>query len=270
MTRTSECVSGTSRIVEATRRNEMLTIAEKTQATHYVETASHYDATLGQTPEHELAQYVLLGVLKSLSATSLLDVGAGTGRAIRFFREHRPEMKIVGVEPSDAMRAVGYDAGIPQTCLVGGDGRKLPYPDSSFDVVTEFGVLHHVSDPVAVVSEMIRVARYAVYISDTNNLGQGGAWGRMVKNLFYWSGLWKPFSYVRTRGKGYAYEPSDGLWYYYTAFSHFNMLLRKCHSVHVTNTRRSSRTHWFSASHVALLAVKKEAALANAMFEYLR
>lgn len=248
----------------------MATVAELTQASHYAETASSYDATLGQTPEHELAQYVLLGVMGSLKATSLLDVCAGTGRAIRFFREHRPEMKVVGIEPSDAMRAVGYAAGIPESCLLGGDGRNLPYADSSFDVVTEFGVLHHASDPVAVVSEMIRVARYAVFISDTNNLGQGGAPGRVIKNLFYWSGLWKPFNYVRTRRKGYAFEPSDGLWYYYTAFSHFHALLHKCHSVHVMNTRRSSRTHWFSASHVALLAVKKEAALAHAMFEFLR
>ncbi len=247
----------------------MSAIGEHKQAAHYAQKAACYDDCLGQTPEHELAQYMLLGILASLKVTSLLDVGAGTGRAIRFFREHRPELQIVGIEPSDAMRAVGFANGIPQSCLLKGDGRSLPYPDSSFDVVTEFSTLHHVSNPAAVVSEMIRVAKYVVFISDTNNLGQGCLWARMIKNLFYWSGLWRPFNYLRTHGKGYAYEPCDGVWYYYSAFSHFDMLLRKCRTVHIMNTRRSSRTHWFSASHVALLAVKKEAAHANAMFEYL-
>jgi SAM-dependent methyltransferase len=247
----------------------MSAIAEQEQAAHYAQTAGCYDDCLGQTPEHEMAQYILLGILASLKVTSLLDVGAGTGRAIRFFREHRPEMQIVGIEPSDAMRAVGHANGIPQSSLVRGDGRALPYPDSSFDVVTEFSALHHIANPAEVVSEMLRVARYAVFISDTNNLGQGSLLARLIKNSFYWSGLWRPFNYIRTRGKGYKNEPCDGVWYYYSAFSHFDSLLRKCRTVHVINTRRSSRTHWFSASHVALLAVKHEAALANAIFEYL-
>ncbi len=247
----------------------MSTIAEQKQAEHYIQTAASYDDCLGQSPEHELAQYILLGILASLKVETLLDVGAGTGRAIRFLRAHQPDLQILGIEPSDAMRAVAYAHGIPQSCLVKGDGRMLPYADASFDVVTEFSTLHHVANPAAVVSEMIRVAKYAVFISDTNNLGQGSLGARTIKNLFYWSGLWKPFNYVRTGGKGHADEPCDGVWYYYSAFSHFNMLSRKCHTVHVVNTRRSSRTHWFSASHVALLGVKKEAKAANPMFEYL-
>ena len=103
---------------------------------------------------------------------------------------------------------------------------------------------------------MLRVARYGIVLSDTNNLGQGGVAGRLIKNAFYWAGLWKLFNAVRTRGRGFVYEPNDGLWYYYTVLSHFSKLKRSCHSVHVTNTRRSSMTHWFSASHAVVVATK--------------
>ena len=100
--------------------------------------------------------------------------------------------------------------------LTPGDGYRLPFPDASFDIVTEFGVLHHVKRPEVIVGEMLRVARYGVFVSDTNNLGQGRALGRLVKSLFYWSGLWRLLCFIRTRGRGFMYEPNDGLWYYYS------------------------------------------------------
>ncbi len=229
---------------------------EQIQQKHYAETAKRYDDDLGATPEHELALYLLLGIVDSIRCESVLDVGAGTGRAIRFLQERRPSLKTFGVEPVGELRQAAYDSGISTERLIPGDGYYLPFKNESFDLVTEFGVLHHVKDPARVVEEMLRVARYAVFLSDTNNLGQGGIIGRLVKNACYWAGAWKLLSLLRTRGRGFVYEPNDGLWYYYSAFSHFRRLKRACHSVHVMNTRRTGVTPWFSASHVAVLATK--------------
>ena len=229
---------------------------EEIQREHYAHTATNYDEVLGKSPEHELALYILLGFIDSFNAESVLDVGAGTGRGLRFLNAHRPNLRLHGVEPVDELRSIAHSNGIPKEWLTPGDGYRLPFPDASFDIVTEFGVLHHVERPEVIVREMLRVARYGVFLSDTNNLGQGRALGRLVKSLFYWSGLWRFLCFIRTRGRGFMYEPNDGLWYYYSLFLHFPELRRKCHSVHVTNTRRTSTTHWFSASHAAIFATK--------------
>jgi ubiquinone/menaquinone biosynthesis C-methylase UbiE len=233
-------------------------LSEDIQRQHYAQTATsyHHNPGLGQSPEHELALYILLGMLDSVSAESFLDVGAGTGRGMTFLMRKRPDLRVRGIEPVEELRNVAYSNGVPTEWLVSGSGYKLPYPDNSFDIVAEFGVLHHVEKPELVVREMVRVARYGVLLSDTNNLGQGGLAGRLVKNVFFHLGLWKFFSLIRTRGRGYVIEPTDGLWYYYTVFSHFSELSRLCHSVHVMNTRRNSRTPWFSASHAILFATK--------------
>jgi ubiquinone/menaquinone biosynthesis C-methylase UbiE len=254
-----------------TKPKEKLTLRpEEIQRRHYAATALHYDEDFGETPEHELAMYILLGILDSLNTDSVLDVGAGTGRALKFFSARRPHLTVHGIEPVEELRNVGHANGIPRDCLTEGSGEALPFPDNSFDVVTEFGILHHVRRPHLVVREMLRVARFAVFISDTNNLGQGRFAGRLIKNLFYWLGLWNVLNFIRTRGRGSVYEANDGLWYYYTPFLHFGELRRECHSVHILNTRQTSRTHWFSASHVAILATKPAVLGLNPLFAWLK
>ena len=70
--------------------------------------------------------------------------------------------------------------------LVLGSGLQLPFPDASFDAVCEFGVLHHVEHPNAVVREMLRVSKTAIFLSDTNRFGRGRLFARLVKLA-----LWK-------------------------------------------------------------------------------
>jgi SAM-dependent methyltransferase len=244
--------------------------ASDIQREHYSKTAAAYDDVLGRSPEHELALYFLLGIIESIQADSILDVGAGTGRAIKFIRNFKPDLRLCGIEPVEELRNVAYASGVPREMVVSGDGCNLPFPDASFDIVTEFGVLHHVECPELIVGEMLRVARYGILISDTNNLGQGSLSSRLIKNAMYWSGLWRSWNLLRTKGKGYMIEPHDGLWYYYTPFLHWRELTRRCHSVHLLNTRVASITHWLSASHVAIFAAKAEIVSRNAFYEHLR
>jgi SAM-dependent methyltransferase len=231
--------------------------ADAIQRKFYTSTASAYDQTCGRAPEHQFALHFLAAILDFTGASSVLDVGSGTGEVIRFFQHRSPSLHVVGTEPVDALRQQGHASGIPKEKLVEGDGRQLPFADQSFDFVVEFGVLHHVAKPSLVVDEMLRVARYGVFLSDTNNLGQGSLLGRLIKNMAYWCGLWGVLNAIRTRGKGYIFEPHDGLWYYYTALSHYRKLRAHCSSVHVLNTRGTSRLHAIDASHVAIVGLKK-------------
>jgi ubiquinone/menaquinone biosynthesis C-methylase UbiE len=245
---------------------------DQAQQQHYELTAEAYDDDpgLGESPEHELALYLLLAVTDSVKAESLLDVGAGTGRAMRFLARHRPSLACLGVEPVDGLREVAHHKGVPVGSLIPATGYQLPFRDASFDIVTEFGVLHHVKRPEIVLREMLRVARYAVFLSDSNNLGMGRFEGRLIKNLCFGLGLWRTLNWARTRGRGYVFEPNDGLWYYYTVFQHFRELKRRCHSVHVINTRMTSRTPWFSASHVVVVATKPAIIARSPFFAHLK
>jgi SAM-dependent methyltransferase len=243
---------------------------EQLQREHYAKTAGSYEEDLGRTPEHEFALYLLLGLIDCIKCESVLDVGAGTGRGLRFLMNYRPKLRVIGIEPVEELRSIALASGIPRERLVGASGYAMPFADESFDVAMEFGVLHHVKNPGAVVDELLRVARYAVFLSDTNNLGQGSLLARIIKNGFYWTSLWSLFNFVRTLGRGYVFEPNDGLWYYYTVLSHFRQLEQRCHSVHVINTRRSSRTPWFSASHAAILATKPSIVNRCPFFAHLR
>jgi ubiquinone/menaquinone biosynthesis C-methylase UbiE len=85
---------------------------------------------------------------------SLLEVGAGTGYWLR--RLAYP--KKVGVEPSEAMRAVGQRK-TPEATWVAGRGEALPFSRGAFDVVFLFTTLEFVEDVERVLAEARRVLR---------------------------------------------------------------------------------------------------------------
>src|SRR3954467_9596053 len=152
------------------------------QRDRHARIADQYEE-IHQDREHVVALALLEGMLGYLGADSLLDVGAGTGRTIRLLRTVRPELRLMGVEPVAELRRVGHEQGVPEADLIDGDGYALPFPDGSFDVVCEFGILHHVREPNRVVAEMLRVARKAVFVSDSNNFGGGHPVVRSGKRL---------------------------------------------------------------------------------------
>ena len=100
--------------------------SQEIQRRHYADTAPSYDMELGQSPEHELALYVLLGIVDSINAESVLDVGSGTGRGLSFLMKNRPDLTIRGIEPVDELREVGYNKGIPRDWLTSGSGYEIP------------------------------------------------------------------------------------------------------------------------------------------------
>lgn len=193
---------------------------------YYELTGADYDALhVHQGDEHYLALAYLSTIIDLVGATSVLDVGSGTGRAIEYIRRRHPGVKVVGLEPEPELRRVAFqERGVPADCIVDGSGENLPFADDSFDVVCEFGVLHHVKKSRTVVKEMMRVARKAVAISDENRFAYGTWLGRWMKIALWQVGLFEGVYRIVTRGKGYRYSQNDGVAYSYSVFDSINEL----------------------------------------------
>jgi SAM-dependent methyltransferase len=230
---------------------------ESVQRDYYAARASSYDdAHLHAGDEHYFALALLVGALDFLEAASVLEVGAGTGRGLRYLQERCPHVVRRGIEPVDELREIAYGKGVAREELVAGDARTLAFADESHDVVCAFGVLHHVHDHAQVVREMLRVARKAVFVSDSNNFGQGGRLARTIKQTLNAARLWPLANLVKTRGKGYTITEGDGLAYSYSVFTDYRLIRSRCRRVHVTNTAEGGIDPYRSASHVAVLGIK--------------
>jgi SAM-dependent methyltransferase len=104
-----------------------------------------------------------LGVLDDIG--SLLDVGAGSGFSSRYYP------RAIRVVACDSAR--GMLAGNPVRDRLRCTAHALPFARDTFDAVTCWELLHHVDDGVAVVAEMLRVARRRVIIFEPNRLNPG-------------------------------------------------------------------------------------------------
>ena len=229
------------------------------QWAYYRRTAAHYDAMhVHQFDEHGKALRGFLGLAEIYGPiANVLDVGAGTGRALEIVKLRSPDTVVRGVEPVEALRRIGYDKGIPEDALIAGDALNLPFEDDSFDFVIETGALHHIKTPLKAVAEMMRVARKGVMISDSNNIGQGGATARIVKFLVKSLGLWPALTYMTTLGRMYKSSEGDGIYYSFTAFDCVSTLQKKFPVVHYMNTVKTDSFDLYrGASHVMLFATK--------------
>ena len=143
--------------------------------------------------------------------SSALDVGTGTGRGVKHFLDHHPGLEVKGVEPVRAMIDQAEQRnGVPEGTIVEARGDELPFDDDTFDLVCELGVLHHVAEPAAVVDEMIRVARRAIFLSDSNRFANGGPLRRAVKYGLYRLGGWSAAFRMANGGKDYLESDGDG------------------------------------------------------------
>jgi SAM-dependent methyltransferase len=197
-----------------------------------------------------------------LGCASVLDVGAGTGRGVKYLVDHHPEIEVRGVEPVRAMidHAEGAE-GVPAGSIIEARGETLPFADDSFDAVCELGILHHVSDPEAIVREMTRVARRAVFLSDENRFARGGRLSRAAKFALYRLGLWGGLTWARTRGRGYVLSEGDGgVAYSYSVYDSLPTLEGWAGRVFLVPTV-PSRIGWFhplfGATHILVCALKE-------------
>lgn len=86
----------------------------------------------------------------------LLDVSCGEGTFLRLAR--RAGFEAIGIDFSAAALQKNHRANsLNQLALA--NAQQLPFPDNSFDVVTNIGSLEHYFDPAKAVHEMARVLR---------------------------------------------------------------------------------------------------------------
>jgi ubiquinone/menaquinone biosynthesis C-methylase UbiE len=170
----------------------MSTDAVTIQRSYYAATAERYDEMhVRENDEHAFALRFLTSVVEHFGIGSILDIGSGTGRGLIQIRKAMPHAKALGIEPCAELRQIGYAKGLSERELIDGDATDLAFPDNSFDLVCEFGALHHIPDPNKAVSEMLRVARRAIFISDMNNFGHGSGLAKLLKQAINAAGLWK-------------------------------------------------------------------------------
>jgi ubiquinone/menaquinone biosynthesis C-methylase UbiE len=231
-----------------------------TQLAHYAATAHKYDELHAADEDHHgygLAEQFMLSVVEHLGIRSILDIGCGTGRVLLKIKEKMPDVEAVGIEPSPELRSVGYARGLSSTQVIDGDAMNLAFSDGSFDLVCEFGMLHHIAKPSKAVSEMLRVSRKAIFITDNNQFGQGSKLLRLLKQTINAAGLWRFANLIKTKGKGYGISEEDGLAYSYSLFNDYKQIAKICQSVHMLNTIDAGPNLYRTASRVALLGIKR-------------
>jgi SAM-dependent methyltransferase len=225
-------------------------------AAYYAETSSNYDRIHLDEHEHDIALAYISALTNGFGWTSLLDVGTGTGRAVQHLTT-ATDAVVKGIEPvpeliAEAERKPNIQPGQIQQ----GTGQQLPYGPDSFDVVLETSVLHHVPDPNQVVSEMTRVARRAVFLSDVNRFGTRGG---TVKLALWMLRLWGLVDRAKTRGRGYRISQGDGVSWSYSVYDSYSVLADWGRVFFIPLVTPRSRT-WahplLSADHILACAVR--------------
>lgn len=232
------------------------------QAEYYARTHERYDEMhVAEDDEHFEALSYVSALITALDLETLLDVGSGTGRALGYLRDRHPELRLTGVEPVRELAELSLrQPGITEANIIHGSGERLPFDDASFDAVAELAVLHHVADPATVVSEMTRVARRAVFVSDTNRFAYGPYAMRLLKLAIYRAGLWRAADWLRNRGRAYRITDDDGLFYSYSVYDSYRQLSRWADRVIMIPTRPPTSTSWLhpllTTTHVLVCALR--------------
>ena len=96
--------------------------------------------------------------LKIPAGQRWIDIGCGTGALCKAIVEQCSPLTLIGVEPSSEYLEVAGRNLHGLASFYQGSATSLPVTDSSVDVVVSALVLNFIPDPVAALSEMVRVA----------------------------------------------------------------------------------------------------------------
>jgi ubiquinone/menaquinone biosynthesis C-methylase UbiE len=100
----------------------------------------------------------LMGLVRG-KADNILEIGCGQGVGARIIFDVLSPDKYVGIDldPRMIRRANKRAADLPNARFAEGDVSGLELPDASFDLVVDFGILHHVPNWRSALAEIHRV-----------------------------------------------------------------------------------------------------------------
>jgi hypothetical protein len=122
---------------------------EKLLAAYYDYSASAYDHRHNDREEHEhklVRQHM---------------------RRARFLHDRGKYVR--GIEPATTAIRPAESNGVPKGLLTEGSGYELPFEERSIAAVFECAMLYHVREPPRVGEQMIRKAKRAVFLLDSNH-----------------------------------------------------------------------------------------------------
>ena len=140
-----------------------------------------------QTPKGNyvgsLERELLVDLIKPEKGESFLDVGCGTGYFSFYF--HQLGLKVTGLDSSEEMLDVarGKIKEKKDIEFISGEATRLPFPNSSFDIVTLITSLEFIKEPHKAISEAFRVARKRVILGTLNKYSIWALY-RRIEGLF--------------------------------------------------------------------------------------
>lgn len=151
-----------------------------------------WDARTAEWYAEKYGEYATnrLGIdsLEGLAPSAVLDIGCGTGAALRHASLRWPAARFVGVDPVPRMIEIARD------CLIGhvgegaiefrlGSAEGIPASDSEFDLVLAFDSVDHWLDPKAGAREVARVLAKKGHVAIVKDQGVPGAAADVVALL---------------------------------------------------------------------------------------
>ena len=115
-------------------------------------------------PEYEASEkhWLLFYAPEEVRGKAVLDAGCGTGIfSIIFARNGAGRVTGIDISPGSLGTAEGLKEkfGLGNARFEKQNMLRLPYPDASFDIVWAWGTVHHTTDPLGAVTELMRVLK---------------------------------------------------------------------------------------------------------------
>ncbi|PJI93241.1 class I SAM-dependent methyltransferase [Luteimicrobium subarcticum] len=199
-------------------------------------THGHHESVLRSHRWRTAANSASYLVPRLVRGQSLLDVGCGPATLTVDLARIVAPGRVVGVDASTKVledaRALGATSGIEGLEFLQANAYELPFEDDSFDVVHAHQVLQHLSDPVAALREMRRVAKPGGLVAVRDADYSAMTWYPESAGLTEWNTLYhevtaaygyqadagrRLLSWVQEAGfDADAIVPSAGVWCYAT------------------------------------------------------
>ena len=171
-------------------------------------THGHHESVLRSHRRRTAANSAAFLLPHLLSDMTLLDVGCGPGTVTVDLAERLTQGSVVGVDASDdvleSARGLADAHGTKNISFEHANAYELPFEDSSFDVVFAHQLLQHLSDPVAALREMKRVAKPGGFVAVRDADYEAMTWYPESPELTEWNMLYHEVTHT------YGFEPDAG------------------------------------------------------------